>query len=72
MDMSSFMDVSSMAMPDIASLSTYMARNETLQEIGTALLSNALNTQESIGNATVRMMEQSVDPTVGSNIDIRV
>lgn len=71
MDMSSFMDVSSMAMPDIASLSMYMARNETLMDVGTALLSDTLDTEQSVGAATVRMMEQSVNPAVGSNIDIR-
>jgi len=65
------MDVSSLAMPDIPSLSMYMARNETLQDVGTALLSNALNVQESIGAATVSMMEQSVNPSLGANIDIR-
>ncbi|MBQ9551070.1 MAG: YjfB family protein [Lachnospiraceae bacterium] len=58
-------------MPDIPSLSMYMARNETLQDVGTALLSNALNVQESIGAATVSMMEQSVNPSLGANIDIR-
>ena len=66
------MDVSSLAMPDIASLSMYMARNETLQDVGTALLSNALDVQESQGVATVSMMEQSVNPAVGGNIDLRV
>jgi len=66
------MDVSSLAMPDIASLSMYMARNETLQDVGTALLSNALDVQESQGAATVSMMEQSVNPAVGGNIDLRV
>ncbi len=65
------MDVNSLAMPDIASLSMYMARNETLQDVGTALLSNALDVQESQGAATVSMMEQSVNPAVGANIDIR-
>ena len=65
------MDVSSLAMPDIASLSMYMAKNETLQDVGTALLSNALNVQETMGQATVSMMEQSVNPTLGANIDIR-
>ena len=65
------MDVSSLAMPDIAGLSMYMARNETLQDVGTALLSNALDVQESVGAATVSMMEQSVNPTLGANIDIR-
>ena len=66
------MDVNSLAMPDIASLSMYMARNETLQDVGTAVLSNALSVQESQGAATVSMMEQSVNPAVGGNIDMRV
>ncbi len=65
------MDVSSLAMPDIAGLSMVLKRNETLQDVGTALLSNALNVQETMGQATVSMMEQSVNPTLGANIDIR-
>ncbi len=65
------MDVSSLAMPDIAGLSMVLARNETLQDVGTALLSNALDVQKSMGQETVRMMEQSVNPGVGANIDIR-
>ena len=64
------MDVSSLAMPDIARLSMYMARNETLQDVGTALLSNAIKEQESIGEATVSMMEKSITG-IGGNIDAR-
>ncbi len=64
------MDVSSLAMPDIARLSMYMARNETLQDVGTALLSNAIKEQESIGEATVSMMEKSITG-IGGNIDVR-
>ena len=65
------MDVSSLAMPDIAGLSMVLARNETLQDVGTALLSNALDVQESQGAATVKMMEQSVTPELVANIDLR-
>ncbi len=65
------MDVTSMAMPDIAGLSMVMARNETLQDVGTALLSNALDVQESQGAATINMMERSVNPDLGANIDLR-
>ena len=65
------MDVSSLAMPDIAGLSMVLAKNETLQDVGTALLSNALDVQESVGQATVNMLERSVNPAVGANIDIR-
>ena len=65
------MDVSSLAMPDIAKLSMYMARNETLQDVGTALLSNAIKEQENIGAATVKMMENSVQPDIGGTIDVR-
>ena len=65
------MDVSSLAMPDIAKLSMYMARNETLQDVGTALLSNAIKEQENIGAATVKMMESSVQPDIGGTIDVR-
>ena len=71
MDVSPLMDVSSLAMPDIATLSMYMARKETLQDVGTALLSNAIDMQESVGAATVSMMEKSIHPELGANIDVR-
>ena len=62
---------------DIAALSTALAHVETLGQVGTALLSKAMDTNESLGAGLVEMidaaaMERSVNPGVGENIDIRV
>ncbi len=57
---------------DIAALSVGMAQNNSLQDIGTAVLAKNLDTLKTAGDAMVKMMEQSVNPGLGANIDIRV
>ena len=49
----------------------------TMGEVGTAMLSKALDQQEVEGNGLVKMMdaaamERSVNPAVGGNFDVRV
>ena len=41
-------------------------------KIGVAMLSKALDTQETMGAEMVKMMEQSVNPHIGANIDVSV
>ena len=62
--------VESPAMPDIASLSTAMAQNKVMSDFGTAMLAESLDTFESSGDDMKRMMELSVNPSVGANIDV--
>ncbi len=62
---------------DIASLSVALSHSSSLNQIGTAVLSNALDTQEVIGQEFVEMidsaaMERSVYPHIGSNFDMVV
>lgn len=62
---------------DIAALSTALANVETLGQVGTAMLSKSMDTNEALGNGLVKMidaaaMERSVNPGVGENIDIRI
>ena len=62
---------------DIASLSVALSNSSSLNQIGTAVLSNALDTQEVIGQGLVEMidsaaMERSVYPHIGSNFDMIV
>ena len=47
-------------------------RNQVTQDVGTAMLKKAMDMQEIQGNQLVQMMEQSVNPGLGRNIDIRV
>lgn len=65
------MDVG-LAMPDIASMSVALSQSKALSEVGTAILSETLDVQEAEGNNMVRMMEQSVNPGLGANVDLRV
>ncbi|MCR4843102.1 MAG: YjfB family protein [Eubacterium sp.] len=46
--------------------------NGLVNAVSTEVLSQSLDTQEDLGNEMVRMMEQSVAPNLGSNIDIQV
>ncbi|MCQ2522793.1 MAG: YjfB family protein [Lachnospiraceae bacterium] len=60
---------------DIPSLSMAMSQSKVLSEVGTAVLSKTLDTNEAIASGVVNMidrsaMELSVNPNVGSNFDV--
>ena len=61
---------------NIPELSTAMASNQLLNQVGTAMLSKSLDDAESAGASMVQMMDRSmelfVNPSVGSNIDVLV
>lgn len=62
---------------DIAGLSMDLSAISTMSKIGTAVLSEALDTNEALGQGLVQMidaaaMERSVNPAVGANFDMRV
>ena len=61
---------------DIAALSMAMSQNKIISDVGTAVLSKAIDTGEQMGASIVNMidrsMELSVNPNIGSNIDISV
>ncbi len=62
---------------DIAGLSTALSMSSMQSQIGTAVLSRALDTNRDIGEGLVEMidsaaMERSVYPELGGNIDIRL
>ncbi len=40
--------------------------------IGTAVLAKSLDSFEQSGEGVIRMMEQSVNPNVGKNIDMKI
>ena len=66
------MDVTSLAMPDIASLSMVMAQDKLMSDFGTAMLSKSLDTFEQNGAEMAKMLELSVNPGVGGNFDMSV
>ncbi len=57
---------------DIAALSVSMNQINTSSDVGVMVLSKALDTQEKLGADMIKMMEQSVNPNIGANIDITV
>lgn len=62
---------------DIAGVSMEMANISLQTKVGTAVLSKAMDTNEALGNGLIQMidaaaMEQSVNPNVGGNFDLRV
>ncbi len=57
---------------DIAAYSVMNAQTQTMQAIGTGILAKTLDTAEAAGAQLVQMMEQSVNPHLGGNIDVMV
>lgn len=57
---------------DIASLSTAMSTQNILNNVSVAMLSKSLDTVEDMGDGMVKIMESSVTPYLGQNIDYYV
>jgi hypothetical protein len=57
---------------DITSISTVLAQNNLQQSVGISVLNNAKNQEVQEGQDIVKMMEQSVQPNLGGNLNIRV
>lgn len=52
--------------------STVIANGNMSSSIGVTMLDKALDTDEANGAALISMLERSVNPLVGQNIDIRI
>ncbi len=57
---------------DIARYAAISAQNSTMEGVGIAMLSKAMDMQEQMGAELTQMMEQSINPGLGANIDLRV
>ena len=57
---------------DIAALSTAMNMAELQNDVGVAVLDKSMETVEELGEGMVKMMEASVMPGLGQNIDFSV
>ena len=55
---------------DIASLSTCLSMANVQNDFGVLMLSKQLDTVEDMGDSMIKLMEQSVNPHLGGNIDI--
>ena len=56
----------------ISSLSTEAAAFDTSSKAGVAMLKKSLDTMETSGKDMIKMMEKSVNPNLGQNIDYAV
>lgn len=57
---------------DIASYSMSNASASISSQVSVAMLAKTLDMQEIMGEEMTKMMEMSVNPSVGGNIDIRL
>lgn len=57
---------------NIEAYSMMNAQAATMQSIGTAVLEKTMDLQKIQGAQLTQMMEQSVNPNLGGNIDIRI
>ncbi|MBQ3513201.1 MAG: YjfB family protein [Lachnospiraceae bacterium] len=57
---------------DIAALSMSMASADLQTQIGTAVMKLSMETVEQVSDGMKQMMELSVTPYIGGNIDISV
>jgi hypothetical protein len=62
---------------DIASLSMNLAQNNLMSNVGTAMLAKSIDQAQVTGKAVDEILdssalELSVNPDIGSNIDIRI
>lgn len=55
---------------DIAALSSSMAMSDLGNEIATRVLAMSMDDVQNLGDGLQKMMEQSVNPGVGANIDV--
>ena len=57
---------------NIGKISMSMAQINTQSQVGIAVTDKVLDQQKQTGDAMIKMMEQSVNPGIGSTSDIRV
>ena len=59
-------------MIDIPSLSMAMSQNKVMSDVGVAMLDMSLDNFSEAGDTMAKLMEQSVNPDIGGNIDVSV
>jgi hypothetical protein len=57
---------------DISALTISMQPQNVSNDIGIAMLSKSLDTMSDMGDGLKKMMESSVTPDIGQNIDILI
>jgi len=67
-----YMDITGLSVDSIPTLAMGLTQMKTLQTVNTALVGIALDTAQVQGDSLTKMMEQSVNPSIGGNIDVSV
>jgi len=57
---------------DIAAASIIMKQQQLKQQVGISVMKKAMSSAETSTEALLKMMEQSVQPNLGQDIDIRL
>ncbi|MCR5797535.1 YjfB family protein [Eubacterium xylanophilum] len=57
---------------NLANYSTDRTKNEVMRDISIAMLDKSLDNEQQMGDQLTKMMERSVNPSVGGNFDISV
>lgn len=66
------MDITGLGVDSITTLAMGMKQMDTLSKVNTGLLSMAMDQYTAQGNELTKMMELSVNPSVGGNFDMSV
>lgn len=66
------MDITGLSVDSITTLAMGMKKMDALSQVNTGLLSMSLDNAAAQGNELVKMMELSVNPSVGGNFDMSV
>jgi len=66
------MDITGLTVDSIPTLAVGMAQMNTLSAVNTGLLEMSLDNVSAQAGELTKMMELSVNPSVGSNIDVSV
>lgn len=57
---------------EITNIMPPISQGQLMTEIGVSVLNKNLDTVEAMGDSMIKMMEQSVNPNLGANIDVRL
>ena len=66
------MDITGLSVDSIPTLAMGMTQIDTLSKVNTGLLDMSLDNYDAQASALTKMMELSVNPAVGSNVDMSV
>lgn len=57
---------------DVAAMSVVMKQGQLMQQVGVSVMKKAMENAEISTEALLQAMEQSVQPNLGQNIDIKL